>query len=1108
MKKRANVRYNDSPLRDFDSIEKSLQRERRVFSSVVLLLAFVTLAVAAVIVLVRLNDSLRAEEQLARLYQQSVDDTILESRSALTASNLIVGLRASDPAHADDGKSNDGRCQRVQASDSDNAIVQRSCNEAVQVLIAAGQTPSIEVIAVADGTAYRYIDPLSATSTDALPAQSLPAPKIVDAVLSQYRAEGLAPLEAAREKRVVWLTMPSAVKDENPEIVGASLIAKDNQIYAVALTRIALSTLLHRARHGLSMPNAIFFDSFDIPRAATNNLVDIEQIDRSIRSRQAGVFHFVPDYGWAMRSTPLAAGFGRLVFVLPHGQQLHQMASELLFVCAIATAILVLLFAMYRHWNYRFLVMTYEEAARAVESEMLNHLLVHATPVGLCIVRRETLEISVSNQITRDVLGLGLHETALPQTLRAVFEAHLGKQDTSPDSSGLFRVPLTLNRDAGSPVHLEITYAKAQVRHEAVLFCAIVDVTEHHHSNQLLRQAKLASDAAAKAKLSFFASMSHEIRTPLSSLVGNIELVSMGPLQAEQRERVRAMQVSAEGLLQVVNDVLDFSRIDVGALSIAEAPGSLIELLERIASSHAREASKRGLDLHAVFDRRIPDELSFDPVRVAQIVNNLLNNALKFTHSGKVVLRAHWRAQDIEIEVSDTGIGIPRDQQQGLFRPFSQATSNRFAHARGTGLGLSICAKLCELMGGRITLDSTPDMGTRVSAHLPLKPTKPTSETGTPCQLPPGRIAILFRDPEHYEALLQLFDWSTGAPVALSDLNAPVGDDTYDCLVVTEEFDAPAVAAWYTRPASVVWIRQQGPLLAAPRADGGQEVSRYSRAGIQTALTTVLCGAARHGSNIGASARHDANHAAQRPLAGLRVLVAEDNPLNRNLLRDQLSVLGAHVCETGNGYEALAKLGEETVDVVLTDIDMPDMNGFDLLDAIRSRGLQTPVYAVSASTRPEDVAKGRACGFADYFTKPVALAILARELGAGSRTQSPSFLAESDTQEIPDIPHLPAGYAKAFLGQTEADIRAYAAALATHDIDRLERLLHRIAGTLAVVESSGLLSLCQDLRDELRDNGRWHEEIESQSAFILQALTEMCERARADTARTDTGAIY
>ncbi|WP_322044312.1 hybrid sensor histidine kinase/response regulator [Paraburkholderia sp. J67] len=1068
-------------------------------------MAFVTLAVAAVIVLVRLNDSLRAEEQLARLYQQSVDDTILESRSALTASNLIVGLRASDPAHADDGESDDGRCQRVQASGSGNAIVQRSCNEAVQVLIAAGQTPSIEVIAVADGTAYRYIDPLSAASTDALPAQSLPAPKIIDAVLSQYRAEGLAPLEAAREKRVVWLTMPSAVKDENPEIVGASLIAKDNQIYAIALTRIALNTLLHRARHGLSMPNAIFFDSFDRPRAATNNLVDIEPIDGSIRSRQAGVFHFVPGYGWAMRSTPLAAGFGRLVFVLPHGQQLHRMAGELLFVCTIATAILVLLFAMYRHWNYRFLVMTYEEAARAVESEMLNHLLVHATPVGLCIVHRETLEISVSNQITRDVLGLGPHETALPQTLRAVFEAHLGKQDASPDSSGLFRVPLTLNRDAGSPVHLEITYAKAQVRHEAVLFCAIVDVTEHHHSNQLLRQAKLASDAASKAKLSFFASMSHEIRTPLSSLVGNIELVSMGPLQAEQRERVRAMQVSAEGLLQVVNDVLDFSRIDVGALSIVEAPGSLIELLERIASSHAREASKRGLDLHAVFDRRIPDELSFDPVRVAQIVNNLLNNALKFTHSGKIVLRAHWRAQGIEIEVSDTGIGISHDQQQGLFRPFSQAGSNRFAHARGTGLGLSICAKLCELMGGRITLDSAPDRGTRVSAHLPLKPTKPASETGTPCHLPPGRIAILFRDPEHYEALLQLFDWSTGAPVALSDLNVPAGDDTYDCLVVTEEFDASAVAAWSTRPASVVWIRQQGPLLAAPRADGGQEVSRYSRAGIQTALTTVLYGAARHGSNIGAPSHHDASHAAQRPLAGLRVLIAEDNPLNRNLLRDQLSVLGAHVCETGNGYEALAKLGEETVDVVLTDIDMPEMNGFDLLDAIRSRGLQTPVYAVSASTRPEDVAKGRACGFADYFTKPVALAILARELGAGSGTQSPSFLAESDTQEIPDIPHLPPGYADAFLGQTEADIRAYGAALATHDIDRLERLLHRIAGTLAVVESSGLLSLCQDLRDELRDNGRWHEEIEAQSAFILQALAEMCERARANSTLPNTG---
>jgi two-component system capsular synthesis sensor histidine kinase RcsC len=1115
MKKPATARYNDSPLRDFDSIDKSLQRERRVFSFVVLLLAFVTLAVAAVIVLVCLNDSLRAQEQLARLYQQAVDDTILESRSALTASNLILGLRASDPAHADDGKSGEDRCRRVQAGGPGNLIVQQSCNEAVHVLIAAGQMPSIEVIAVADGTAYRYIDPQSPAVSDSSPSQSMSASTIIGAVLDQYRAEGVAPLEAAREKRVVWLTIPSAVKGANPEIVGASLIAKDNRIYAVALTRIALNTLLQRARRGLSMPNAIFFDSFNSPRAPANRLADAARLDRSIQARQAGVFHFVPGYGWAMRSPPLAAGFGRLVFVLPHGQQIHRMASELLLVGAVATAILVLLFAMYRHWNYRFLVVTYEEAARAVESEMLNHLLVHATPVGLCIVRRETLEISVSNQIARDVLGLGPQETALPPTLRTVLDAHLGAQDTSPDSSGLFQIPFTLNRDGISPVHLEITYATAEVRHEAVLFCAIVDVTEHHHSNQLLRQAKLASDAAAKAKLSFFASMSHEIRTPLSSLVGNIELVSMGPLQAEQRERVRAMQVSAEGLLQVVNDVLDFSRIDVGALSIVEAPGSLTELLERIASSHAREASKRGLNLHAVFDRHIPDELSFDSVRVAQIVNNLLNNALKFTHSGKVVLRAHWRAQGIEIEVSDTGIGIPRDQQQGLFRPFSQASSNRFAQARGTGLGLSICAKLCELMGGRITLDSMPNMGTRVSAHLPLKATKPASGAVRPHNLPPGRIAVLFRAPEHYEALLQLFDWSAGAPVAIPDLDSAGDNDAYDCLVVTEEFDALAVADWYAKPASIVWIRQQGPLLATTRADGSQEVSRYSRTGIQTALDAAISGATTSGATsqpreAGRARPSGVSHSAQRPLDGLRVLIAEDNQLNRSLLRDQLSVLGAHVRETGNGYEALATLAKEHLDAVLTDIDMPGMNGFDLLREIRSRGMRMPVYAVSASTRPEDVAKGRATGFADYFTKPVALSVLARELGAGPRAsydlspQPSSHALESGEQDIPDIPHLPADYAEAFLGQTEADIQAYANALANHDVGSLERLLHRISGTLAVVENSGLLALSQDLRDQLQEAGSWNEEIESQSAFILQALTQMCERVKADAALADT----
>ncbi|HKR45613.1 MAG TPA: ATP-binding protein [Paraburkholderia sp.] len=1099
MKQAATPRRDESPLRTFDSVEKNLQRERRVFSIVVALLALVTLACAVAAITVRLNASLRAQEQLARLYEQSVVDTMLERRSALTASNLILSLRANDPFHSGGGDQASSVCVRVSPSSHKDTILQQSCNEAVRILLAAGQMPTIEMISVADGATYQYVTPFSAHSRDLASRPAMPPSVIVEAVLNQFRAARLDPLEAAREKRVVWLTIPSAQTRNSPEMIGASLVSKGNRIYAVALTRIALNDLLQPARVDLSIPDAIFFDSFDVPVARSGETVDAERLDHKLQGRQDGVFHWIPGYGWALHLAPLTADFGRLVFVLPPGQQMQKMAGELLLTGAVTAVVLVLLFAMYRHWNYRFLVMTYEEASRALESEMLNHLLVHANPVGLCIVRRESLEILVSNQIACEVLGILPGKTRLPHGLRAALDAHLGAQAASTDESGIFQIPFTLNRADGSPVHLEITYAPAEVRHEPVLFCAIVDMTEHHHSKQLLRQAKLASDAAAKAKLAFFASMSHEIRTPLSSLVGNIELVALGQLDAEQRERVRAMQVSADGLLQVVNDVLDFSKIDVGALSIEETRGSIVDLLHGIAASHAREASRRGLTLHAVLDRRIPAELLFDPVRVSQIVNNLLNNALKFTHSGKVTLRAHWANGGLTIEISDTGIGIPVEQRHRLFQPFSQAAAHRFGNARGTGLGLSICAKLCELMGGHIRLDSIAGMGTRVTANLPLREDGHGKEPGLTANAPKSRTAMLFRAPEHYETLLNHLDWTNHPPVIMHDMGEALDHDAFDCLVVTEEFAPEDVARWWPAPASIVCVRQQGPLVPSTRPDGSQEVSIYSRAGFHAALLVAVSG----GPLPGRLTHDRSGQTSQQPLKGLRVLIAEDNHLNRSLLRDQLSVLGASVLQAGNGHEALATLSKTHVDAVLTDIDMPEMNGFELLREISALAPDIPVYAVSASTRREDVADARALGFADYFTKPVSLALLASvrsgvesEENASRRNEPPSSAVAWPENNFPEIPSVPAAYVSAFLEQAEIDLEALESVIAERNVAQLERALHRIAGSLAVLERSELLALCEDLRHYLVEAGSWNAEIAHQAGFILQAVTRMCDCAR------------
>ncbi|MBB3011408.1 hybrid sensor histidine kinase/response regulator [Cupriavidus alkaliphilus] len=974
------------PPTDLHAIERNLQRERRVFTMVVLLLALVVVASAAATVLVRLNGSLRAQEQVARLYEQGVVDALLARRSTLAATNLILELHASGTFPAVPGRPAGHLCRRVSPSSPADAVLQRSCDQAVRTLTAASQKPSIEMISLASGAMYRY------DAADLAPAATrMPPAAITAAVLQSFRGRDLDLLQAAREKRVIWKGIPAGADGHEPEIIGASLVARGDALYAIVLTRMPLRELLRPAGPNLPIPEPIVFDSGGTPLVAAGARAGMQRLDLRLAQQPDGLFHWVPDYGWALRRPPLVADFGHLIFALPIGHQLGEMAGELSVVGLIAAALIGLLLAMYRYWNYRFLTGTYAESARA---------------------------------------------------------------------------------------------------------------------QRLLHEAKLASDAAARARVAFFASMSHEIRTPLASLLGNMELVAMGALEPAQRARVSAMQMSAEGLLQIVNDVLDFSRIDVGAFSLAEEPVSVTGFFSRIALAHAPLAGQRKLSFLAVYGSELPASLELDPLRVTQIVGNLLGNAFKFTPAGKVVLRARWVGEHLEIVVSDTGIGIPEACKGRLFQPFSQVGDNRVGQARGTGLGLSVCLRLVERMQGHIALDSILGVGTRVTVRLPLRVADAAPSPRR--RLPRNRTLVLAREAECLEGLLNHFDWGACQPSARADVDAPVEADSHDCLLVADGFDPIAVIAWWPRPASIVWLKQSGPPVATTRPDGGSEVSAYSLTGIHAAVVAVLT--RKPALPQAADSRPGFDGAVRVPasLAGRVALVVEDNLLNRKLLRDQLLALGASVIEAGNGNEAMAMLRQhgDSVDAVLTDIDMPVMNGFDLLSEIRRAGMPVPVYAVSASAQPDDVARGQASGFSGYLTKPVSLAALASVLARVGETATATQReagAQADTladEAQPQLPAVPGEYAEAFLAQTGADLAQCDAIRAARDVRRLARLLHRISGTLAVLGGSQLAELCADLHDyaaeqadktDKADKAEWDDEIERQSAYIAQRLRQMCE---------------
>ncbi|KVK73537.1 hybrid sensor histidine kinase/response regulator [Burkholderia sp. MSMB1498] len=1065
-----------SPLRKFHSLESNLKRERRVFATVIVLLVSAAISIAAMTVTGLFQTAFRQEEQSARIHEKEVVDAFLQRRMMLTTASLVLQLRMNGAPSALSAPAPNA-CTPMAHSARDDTILRESCDYTVQLLANSGQTPSVEMVTADSSVGYGYLFP--AGDLSALRA-STPS-ELVSAVLERYRKRGLDPLDAARKKQILWFAIGSGASGEELHMIGASVVLKDDRLYALVLTSVDLHSLASPIERAGRVQQPVIVDADGVPLVNADDSEMVRKVDERLAARQDGLYHWIPGFGWALRRPAPFSGFGHMMYLLPLDLQLQSMQYELGLVGGATLVLIVLLLVAFRYWNYRFLTRIYEEASRALESEMLNHLLVHATPVGLCIVQRTTLEIVVANPIARTMLGLRLSDRHLPQELQNAFESSLATQDTQSDDARIFQFPFTLSRAGHSAVHIEITYAPATLNAREVFFCAITDMTAHHQAEILLREAKLTSDAAAKAKVAFFASMSHEIRTPLSSLVGNIELIARGPLAPEQQARVKAMETSARGLMQIVNDVLDFSKIDVGELSLMEEWSNIADLLDRLALSHAPLATQQGLKFYVVFERSLPARLYFDPVRVSQIVNNLLSNALKFTPSGKIVLRAGWHAGELEISVTDSGIGIPDDLKHRLFLPFTQGDSNRLRQARGTGLGLSICARLCELMKGRIDLESTVGVGTRIAVSLPLDASEGDSSNAY-WTLPYRRVAVLGRAQENLEWLTNLFDPGVTAVTAFANPADPIDEHAHDFLMATDEFAPAEVRAWWKRPDSIVWVGQTGPLVPRRRDGGGVEISIYSLAGVKSAAQMLAAGR---------TALVDAGQAPRGAEAGITVLIVEDNLLNRSLLFDQLTTLGVRVIEAKNGEEALALLSKEPVDAVMTDIDMPVMDGFQLLAEMRKLGMTMPVYAVSASARPEDVADGRARGFTDYLAKPVPLEGLETVVRACCSAQTGERAQDDAQDDLPDVPNVPAAYARVFVAQTGGEIAEFDAILHERALPKLRRWLHGVSGGIAVLGPSALHEQCQELRSYVREAGEWNREIELQALAIRDALERM-----------------
>lgn len=556
-----------------------------------------------------------------------------------------------------------------------------------------------------------------------------------------------------------------------------------------------------------------------------------------------------------------------------------------------------------------------------------------------------------------------------------------------------------------------------------------------YHETQLLSEKEREAN---RAKSEFLAHMSHEIRTPMNAIIGLTYLLQKTTLSEKQLQHIQKIDGASQNLLRVINDILDFSKIEAGKLDVETTDFSLDEMVNGISDlANVKLKQKPGVELIFDVDRNLPNRLVGDPVRLKQILLNLIDNSIKFTDNGEVKLALSTLSEtdekiNVRITVSDTGIGIEQEKLNSLFSPFIQADASTTRIYGGTGLGLTICKRLIDMMGGTITVTSTPEKGTTFTIELPLNKSSKSTNKRLIGQTGTSKLrALVVDDLESARMvmceMLESFGFATECAkdgyTALSAISNSIEiDSPFD--VVIMDWKMPGMNGVETINKMRHTFKSKVPMVVMATAYGMDEAKISAAKGdigaylvkpvnssiLYDTLNTLLI-RKQDQENVGdLSTQSDSDEALRsikQTLGGSHILLVEDNQVNMEIASDLLMDVDVKVTTASNGKEALEVLEHSMFDAVLMDIQMPVMDGLTATQHIRKQQelRKLPVIAMTAHALKGEYEKSIEAGMNEHITKPVNPMQLYRTLEKYlSGKSGKSNIEQADSNEEYEIP--------------------------------------------------------------------------------------------------------